>query len=300
MMLPQPDVACADFAKAGPVTRIPGLIEGRCLESVLGDRSRVKFRRNSLVRQQLRKSATKLTSRALAVTTRIVTSPGGSRKELDSMVVEIELTLCSIIQGVALYFLVENARAVLSMGQVSAWPYVATGLVIILLFWSRSLIHTLTLIRWPLEFVHNFFYIACTLVEALAFTHLNDPFTWFVLTALYAVVVWSLFVYDMRLVALRGRDSAGPAGNRLYARVGGDQLLNIRFLIPVIFATNVASAVAIYLRPDFFLARGGHYFLITVQGIGLIGYLSYVIRTYVRLQPLIRETREEWRAAADE
>jgi hypothetical protein len=186
------------------------------------------------------------------------------------------------------------------MGQVSAWPYVATGLVIILLFWSRSLIHTLTLIRWPLEFVHNFFYIACTLVEALAFTHLNDPFTWFVLTALYAVVVWSLFVYDMRLVALRGRDSAGPAGNRLYARVGGDQWLNIRFLIPVIFATNVASAVAIYLRPDFFLARGGHYFLITVQGVGLIGYLSYVIRTYVRLQPLIRETREEWRAAADE
>jgi hypothetical protein len=127
------------------------------------------------------------------------------------MVVEIELTLCSIIQGVALYFLVENARAVLSMGQVSAWPYVATGLVIILLFWSRSLIHTLTLIRWPLEFVHNFFYIACTLVEALAFTHLNDPFTWFVLTALYAVVVWCLFAYDTRIVALRGRDSAGPS-----------------------------------------------------------------------------------------
>ena len=62
-----------------------------------------------------------------------MTSPGGSRKELDSMVVEIELTLCSIIQGVALYFLVENARAVVSMGQVSAWPYVATGLIIILL-----------------------------------------------------------------------------------------------------------------------------------------------------------------------
>ena len=97
------------------------------------------------------------------------------------MVVEIELTLCSIIQGVALYFLVENARAVLTEGRVSAWPYVATGLIIILLFWSRSLIHTLTLIRWPLEFVHNFFYVACTLVEALAFTHLSDPFTWFVL-----------------------------------------------------------------------------------------------------------------------
>ena len=215
------------------------------------------------------------------------------------MVVEIELTLCSIIQGVALYFLVENARQVLSMGRASAWPYVATGLVIILLFWSRSLIHTLTLIRWPLEFVHNFFYIACTLVEALAFTHLNDPFKWFVLTALYAVVVWALFVYDMRIVALRGRDSAGPVGTRLYAMVGADQLLNIRLLIPMIFVLNVASAVAIYLRPDFFLNRGGHYLLIAVQGIGLLGYLAYVVRSYIHLQPLITKTREEWETAAE-
>jgi len=216
------------------------------------------------------------------------------------MVVEIELTLCSIIQGVALYFLVENARAVLSEAQVSAWPYVATGLIIILLFWSRSLIHTLTLIRWPLEFVHNFFYVACTLVEALAFTHLSQPFTWFVLTALYAVIVWALFVYDMRMVALRKRDSAGPVGTRLYGLVGTDQLLNIRFLIPLIFLFNVASAFAIHRRPDFFITRGGHYILIAAQGVGLVGYLIYVIRTYIRLQPLITQTREEWRTAAEE
>jgi hypothetical protein len=228
-----------------------------------------------------------------------VTSPGGSRKELDSMVVEIELTLCSIIQGVALYFLVDNARQVLSIGQASAWPYVATGLLIILLFWSRSLIHTLTLIRWPLEFVHNFFYIACALIEALAFTRLNDPFLWFVLTAVYAVIVWALFVYDMRIVALRGKDSAGPVGSRLYGMVGADQKLNIKLLIPLIFLSNIGSAIAIYLRPDFFLARQGHYILIAVQGVGLLGYLAYVIRTYIQLAPLIAQTREEWRAAAE-
>jgi hypothetical protein len=228
-----------------------------------------------------------------------VTSPGGSRKELDSMVVEIELTLCSIIQGVALYFLVDNARQVLSTGQASAWPYIATGLLIILLFWSRSLIHTLTLIRWPLEFVHNFFYIACALIEALAFTRLNDPFLWFVLTAVYAVIVWALFVYDMRIVALRGKDSAGPVGSRLYGMVGADQKLNIKLLIPLIFLSNVGSAIAIYLRPEFFLARQGHYILIAVQGLGLLGYLAYVIRTYIQLAPLIAQTREEWSAAAE-
>ena len=215
------------------------------------------------------------------------------------MVVEIELTLCSIIQGVALYFLVDNARLVLSGGQSAAWPYVATGLLIILLFWSRSLIHTLTLIRWPLEFVHNFFYIACALVEALAFTRLADPFMWFVMTALFAAIVWALFVYDLRIVKLRGKDSAGPVGSRLYAMVARDQWINITIVIPVIFLFNVACAIGIHTRPGFFLQHNGHLMLIALQAIGLLLYLAYVIRAFIQFVPLIAVTRQEWRTAAE-
>ncbi|PYK87767.1 MAG: hypothetical protein DMF47_02090, partial [Verrucomicrobia bacterium] len=90
-------------------------------------------------------------------------APSDSRRELDAMVVEIELTLTSIVQGVALYFLIDNARTVLSIQQSVFWLYIVAGLLIILIFWSRSVVHTLTLIRWPLEFGHNFFYIACAL-----------------------------------------------------------------------------------------------------------------------------------------
>ncbi len=215
------------------------------------------------------------------------------------MVVEIELTLCSIIQGVALYFLVDNARLVLSGGQSAAWPYVIAGLLIILLFWSRSLIHTLTLIRWPLEFVHNFFYITCALIEALAFTRLGNPFMWFFLTAFYAVIVWALFVYDMRIVELRRKDSAGPAGSRLYAMVARDQRLNIAIVIPAIFVFNAASAVAIHVRPELFVQRGGHLILIALQATGLFLYLAYVIRAFIQFSPLILATREEWRATAE-
>jgi len=228
-----------------------------------------------------------------------VTSPGGNREELDSMVVEIELTLCSIIQGVALYFLVDNARLVFSEGQSAAWPYVVTGLLIILLFWSRSLIHTLTLIRWPLEFVHNFFYIACALVEALAFTRLADPFRWFVLTALFAVIVWALFVYDLRIVKLREKDSAGPVGSQLYAMVRSDQWLNITIVIPGIFLFNAACAIGIQARPEFFLRDNGHLILIALQAIGLLFYLAHVIRAFIKFVPLISATREEWRTAAE-
>ena len=72
------------------------------------------------------------------------------------MIVEIELTLVSIIQGVAFTFLIENARRVMSIKQIVFWPYVAAGLLVILVFWSRSVLHIITLIRWPLEFRAQF------------------------------------------------------------------------------------------------------------------------------------------------
>src|ERR1043166_2420824 len=111
--------------------------------------------------------------------------PNGGRRDLDSVVVNIELTLVSIIQGVALFFLTDNARALLSKEHASASLYVAAGLCVIFIFWSRSVIHTLTLIRWPLEFGHNFFYIACALGEAILFSHLGDPLAWFQLSAVF-------------------------------------------------------------------------------------------------------------------
>jgi hypothetical protein len=89
-----------------------------------------------------------------------VKNPPNEERGLDATVVNIELTLVSIIQGVALSFLTDSARALFSSGQWQNLLYVAAGLCVIFIFWSRSVIHTLTLIKWPLEFGHNFFYIA--------------------------------------------------------------------------------------------------------------------------------------------
>ena len=81
------------------------------------------------------------------------------------------------------------------------------------IFWSRSIIHTLTLIKWPLEFGHNFFYIACALGEAVLFTRLDRPLAWFRLSTAYAAFVWLLFVYDLRLIRARLRETTTePSG----------------------------------------------------------------------------------------
>ena len=218
-----------------------------------------------------------------------------ARSELDSMVVEIELTLVSIIQGVALTILIENAHAVIAERQLSFWLYVVAGLFIIFVFWSRAVLHILTVIRWPLEFGHNFFYIACALVEAILFAQIGKPASWFGFGGAFIAIGWTLFVYDLRLIYARMRDSAGEASNRLSARVLRDQWLNIGLLLPAIFLLNLVSAILIRTWPDLFLARNAHLWLIAAQVVGFAGYLVYVVRFYVILAPLIAQARHEWR-----
>jgi hypothetical protein len=170
--------------------------------------------------------------------------------------------------------------------------YVAAGLCVIFVFWSRSVIHTLTLIRWPLEFGHNFFYIACALGEAILFSHLDNPLTWFQLSTALAGVVWLLFIYDMRLIHTGVAESRADSERALYGRAKSDQLLNIRLLVPLLIALNLVSAFAIWHWPDLFIARAGHLWLISMQLLSFIGYLFYTSRYFSAIAPLVLRSRQ--------
>ena len=220
-------------------------------------------------------------------------APSESRRELDTTVVNIELTLTSIIQGVALFFLTDNARAVMTARNWAAFLYVAAGLCVIFIFWSRSIIHTLTLIKWPLEFGHNFFYIGCSLGEAILFSHLDRPLAWFQLSTAYAGVVWLLFIYDMRLIRARVAEASNDADRALFSRTKSDQWLNIWALLPLLFLFNLGCALAIYTQPDFFIARAGHLWLIGTQIASFIFYFAYVARFFSAIAPLILRSRQE-------
>jgi hypothetical protein len=221
------------------------------------------------------------------------------RAELDTIIVEIELTLVSIIQGVALTVLIENSHSVISDRQFFFWPYIAAGLLVIFVFWSRAVLHIITVIRWPLEFGHNFLYIACALVEAILFAQITKPASWFGFGAAFIAIGWLLFVYDLRLIRARMRDSAGPVSNRLSARVLRDQWLNIAILLPGMFVLNLVCAVVIRTWPQKFVYGNAHVWLVGSQFLGFAGYLIYVVRFYVGLAPLIAEARGEWRDPTD-
>jgi hypothetical protein len=220
--------------------------------------------------------------------------PPARRAELDQVIANVELTLASIVQGLALQFLAGSMGALLSRDKVFLWPYAIAALLVILLFWSRALIHTLTLIRWPLEFGHNFFYFGCALIESLAFMQLNNPFRWFVLNAAFALAVWALFIWDLRLIRRRMVDSVGPVGGRLYARVEADQWMNIRLLMPAMVLYSAGAAFLIRRDPGFWIDQRWHLLLIGVQVVGFLIYLIYVVRWYTNTTSMISATRAEW------
>jgi hypothetical protein len=222
-----------------------------------------------------------------------------ARSELDSMVREIELTLVSIIQGVALAVLIENADSVVSESRLFFWPYVVAALLVIFVFWSRAVLHIITVIRWPLEFGHNFLYIACALVEAVLFAQVGKPAAWFAFATGFSAIGWLLFVYDLRLIHARMRDSAGPISSQLSARVLRDQWLNIAVLLPALFVLNLICTIVVRSWPKEFIHNNAHIWLIALQLVCFAIYLVYVVRFYVDLAPLIAEARHEWRGAIE-
>ena len=185
-----------------------------------------------------------------------------ARRALDATVVNIELTLISIIQGLALAVLAGAAVQPILQLQWQVFPYIVTGLLVVLIFWSRALVHTLSFIGWPLEFGHTFAYFGATLIEAVALTQVAEPAHWFALNALYALAVWGLYAWDLRVVLRDARAPASDEERALRDDILRDQRRNIRFMMPAAVAFQALSWWLVLRFPQAMLERGGHLLLI--------------------------------------
>jgi hypothetical protein len=209
-----------------------------------------------------------------------------AKRQLDGIVVGIELTLISIIQGLALGVLAAAAVQPMLQLQWEVWPYVLTGRRVILIFWSRSLIHTLSFIGWPLEFGHTFIYFGTTLIEAAALGQVGNPEHWFALNATYAAAVWALYAWDLRLVRHHSADFGSAAEKALYDDIVRDQRLNIRVMMPMAVAFQGLSWWLVHWYPRAMLQHRWHLLLIGLTLVFSLNYLHGGVR-------LLRR-REHW------
>jgi hypothetical protein len=212
-----------------------------------------------------------------------------AQSRLDTTVVGIELTLISIIQGLALAVLASSAAQPMVRLQWETWPYIATGLLVILIFWSRSLIHTLSFIGWPLEFGHTFGYFGATLIEAAALTQVADPQAWFALNACYALAVWGLYAWDLRVVRRQRSTFDTDAERALHEDVVADQRRNIVFLMPMAVAFQGLSWWLVHRWPDAMLHGRWHLLFIGLTIVFSLYYLHGGVRLLRRRRDWILE-----------
>jgi hypothetical protein len=221
-----------------------------------------------------------------------------AKRQLDTTVVGIELTLISIIQGLALGVLVAAAVQPMVLLEWQVWPYVLTGLLVILIFWSRSLIHTLSFIGWPLEFGHTFLYFGATLVEAAALSQVGEPEHWFALNALYAAAVWGLYAWDLRLVRRQAADFGTADERALLDDIVRDQRLNIAVMMPMAVAFQGLSWWLVHAYPRTMLHDGWHLLLIGLTLVFSLNYLHGGVRLLRRRQAWILARAAQERAEA--
>lgn len=208
------------------------------------------------------------------------------KNQLDGMIVGIELTLISIVQGLALSVLASSAVQPLIQLQVEYWPYIIVGVLAILIFWSRSLIHTLSFIGWPLEFGHNFIYFVSTLIEVTFLTQIVNPPAWFALQSVYFVIAWFLYLYDLRIVYKHHHDFQTPSEHKLYTDIVADQLLNVRFLMPAGVFYNLLAWWLVQQRPDLFIEQRWH------VGLSLVSVVVGVVYLWDGI--IILKRRQHW------
>jgi hypothetical protein len=154
-------------------------------------------------------------------------------------------------------------------------------------------IHTLTVIHWPIEFVHNFLYIGSTLVQAAMFTQIGNPANWFLIGAGYAALLWVLFATDLRLIAERMRGHNTPVAQSLFNTLYREQRFQARVSMPLSVLFYAGAAIAIRVWPHFFLAANGHVILALLQLTGAVAYVVYIVVFFRRISARILVMRQQ-------
>jgi len=152
-----------------------------------------------------------------------------------------------------------------------------------------------------LEFGHTFGYFGATLIEAAALTQVSDPRAWFALNACYAVAVWGLYAWDLRVVRAQTQDFATPEERLLHEDIVRDQRENIALLMPLAVAFQGVSWWLVHRHPEAMLGDRWHLVLIGLTILFSLHYLHGGVRLLRRRRDwiLARQAQERTEAGQD-
>jgi len=203
---------------------------------------------------------------------------------LDQVSLDIEFLLISVIQGVALAALSGAAIRPIEMLNWESLPYIATGFLLILIFWSGAIIHALSFIDWPLDLVHTFLYFLASFIEVIAFSQVSNPLNWFMFILIFQMVAGALYLYDLSLIKKhKTRFESTYPKRELFSHVYQQQMKELKTFIPfsIIYSLVAIAAILGYPNSQYNL------FFITGQFVLSVAFLVNAIRSFQKRSSLL-------------
>jgi hypothetical protein len=208
-----------------------------------------------------------------------------ARRKLSAPVINIEMTLISVLLGVCMFPLMESATPLVRTLRFEYWPYIGASLLFIMWVWTSVIIHALTFVGWPVDMGHYLLYILGALLIGIQMHFLADPVAWFGLLVAQLMGVVAVYLYDLRLMRKRMSGAKGAEAT-LLAATGRRQVRGLRLtVLSLVFA--FISVVLVLLAPGTLLSAQLH----VVLGLAWVGWLLFwladSIRTFNPLRDLV-------------
>lgn len=188
-----------------------------------------------------------------------------AERNLSALVITIEFTLISVMVGVILFPLMDNAAVVLRDLRFEYMPYIISGLLLTLLLWTQVISHSLSFVGWPINIGHNLLYIVFALVLGIQMHFVADARAWFAISLLTTLIAWGLIYYDARVIRQRLRGAEGAARGLFDVALARQQRLGRRFVLA--FADAVVNLALVVLWPQLLIEQQGHLILIAIQAL---------------------------------
>ena len=170
--------------------------------------------------------------------------------ELESLATGIELTLASVLQGIAMAILIPNIAALIVGGEVAKLPYIPASLLLVFIVWVTFVLHSLSFISWPFDLMHNLLYFLVVTAETVLLSFLEDPSPWFLALIGFGLVAGVNHWYNLRLLRRYERRYASAAGRALYAHIESEQRAGLGFMAGYC-VIGLFCFVVLQLEPEF-------------------------------------------------
>jgi hypothetical protein len=174
--------------------------------------------------------------------------------ELENLATSVELTLASVLQGIALAILIPKIVELITGGEPAKLPYIPASLLLIFMVWVAFIGRVISTFSWPFDPLQNLLYFLIVSSEAVLLLFVDKPAQWFLSLIGFGLLMGFSHWYNQRVLQRQLFWYSGAAARELYMHIMDEQRVGLQFMAGYCLV-GLAGFGGLQLRPDLGLAQ---------------------------------------------